>query len=340
MKKITYFLRPSTLNVSIERVFTTISQSLPDSYSYENIVIPSYMNEAKGIKETMLAFLKIRRFCKLKAGEINHITGDIHYCTLFLPSQNTILTIHDLVSLKTLKGIKRTFVWLFWYYLPLKRAKNITCISQYTADQLVDLFPWVKDRITVIENPVGPEFKYKPKLFNVNRPSILHIGTRENKNLGRVAKSLRGLDCHLRIIGKLSESQLQILNQCKIDYTNEEFVTDSQMIKEYEYCDIVSFPSMYEGFGMPIIEGQMVGRAVLTSNISPMKEISGGGACLVDPYNIESIRKGFKMLIEDDAFRENIIENSKKNILNYLPEIAAIKYCSIYNKIRQQQLLK
>ena len=57
------------------------------------------------------------------------------------------------------------------------------------------------------------------------------------------------------------------------------------MADRYAAADIIIFPSLYEGFGLPILEGQKAGRAVLTSNIPPMTEVAGGGACLVDPYD-------------------------------------------------------
>jgi len=334
MKKITYFFRPQSQNVSIERVFNTVLANLPEEYNFKIVILPDYIPKAKGLIGIVKAFLKVRSFCRKNAGTLNHITGDIHYCALFLPRKNTVLTIHDLISLKTLKGIKRLYIWLFWYYLPLKCTNNITCISQFTANQLIELFPWVKGKITIIPNPVGLEFIMKPQLFNKNCPTILHIGTRDNKNLERVIESLNGVNCHLRIIGNLSEIQLSLLKTNNIRYTNDIFVTDRQIVKEYEDCDIVSFPSTYEGFGMPIIEGQMTERIVLTSDISPMKDICGEGAYLVDPYDVISIRNGFKIIIADADCRKCILDNSRKNIQKYLPSVISNVYCQLYSQIK------
>lgn len=333
MKKITYFFRPSSQNVSIERVFNTVSTSLPEGYSYEYVILPNYLSEVKGFLGLIKAFFKVSAFCKNNAGEINHITGDIHYCAMFLPYSTTVLTIHDTVSLENLKGLKRRFIWLFWYFLPLMSAKNITCISPSTACQLIQLFPWAKNKITIIPNPIGLEFKFKSKLFNKNNPIILHIGTRSNKNLDRVIQSLKDIKCHLRIIGKLTKLQLSLLLKNNISYSNQEFISNDQIVEEYVNCDIVSFPSIYEGFGLPIIEGQMVGRVVLTSHISPMKDVAGKGAYLVNPYKLESIKNGFVELIANEALRGIILGNAKKNVLKYFPKKIAEQYCQIYNKI-------
>jgi len=333
MKTIKYFFRPQSQNVSIERVFKTVVTNLPHEYSYDSLILPNYLNEAKGIFGLLKAFIKIRSFCKKNGGEINHITGDIHYCVLFLPRHNTILTIHDLVSLKKLTGYKRSYVNLLWYYLPLRFAKNVTCISQNTADEIINLFPWTHNKLTVIPNPIGLEFKYKPKLFNTKLPTILHIGTRENKNLNRVIEALKNINCHLRIIGKLTNEHLKLLTTYKLYYTNENFISNEQIVTEYENCDIVSFPSTYEGFGMPIIEGQMVGRIVLTSFIPPMREISGGGAFLVDPFSVNSIKNGFLTILSDVKCRESILESSKANISKFDPSIIAMEYCKLYRKL-------
>lgn len=333
MKKITYFFRPQSQNVSIERVFNTVSANLSEGYSYEYVVLPNYLSEVKGFFSLIKAFFKVREFCRNNAGEINHVTGDIHYCAMFLPYSKTVLTIHDTVSLENLTGLKRRFIWIFWYYLPLKCVKNITCISPFTANQLIKLFPWAKSKITIIPNPIGLEFKFKHKLFNNDNPTILHIGTRSNKNLDFVIQSLNGVKCHLRIIGDLTKVQLSLLLKNNINYSNEEFISNYQIVSEYENCDIVSFPSIYEGFGLPIIEGQKVGRVILTSFISPMNYVAGEGAYFVNPYELESIKNGFIRIISDDVLRQFILENAKKNVQKYFPEKIVDQYCQIYNVI-------
>ena len=83
---------------------------------------------------------------------------------------------------------------------------------------------------------------------------------------------MNGIDCHLRIIGKIDINIQTLLDENKIDYTNAFNLSDNEIIEEYKKCDIVNFPSTHEGFGMPIIEGQAIGRVVLTSDLSPMNQ--------------------------------------------------------------------
>ena len=83
----------------------------------------------------------------------------------------------------------------------------------------------------------------------------------------------------------------------KTDYSFASNLSDNDLLKEYQNADIINFPSCHEGFGMPIIEGQAVGRIVVTSNIEPMISVANNGAAICDPYNIESIRNTYIRVI-------------------------------------------
>ena len=100
-----------------------------------------------------------------------------------------------------------------------------------------------------------------------------------------------------------------------------------------QLADIIIFPSLYEGFGLPILEGQKAGRAVLTSFLSPMKEVAGAGACLVDPYDSESIRAGIKKIIDDAGYRADIINRGFENIHQYEVQQIADQYLGLYSAI-------
>jgi len=123
------------------------------------------------------------------------------------------------------------------------------------------------------------------------------------------------------------------LNQLNINYTNKFKLTDSEILNEYIDCDIVSFPSVFEGFGMPIIEGQAIGRPVLTSNILPMKQVAGDNYYTIDPYNVDSIKTGFLTIINDVELRKEMIELGLVNVQKYRTEVIASKYMDLYFKI-------
>ena len=318
--------RKSGINYSIERVFDVLLEILQKDVDVYKVTVPYY-------KIKLLHLLKNMCYCYRRRKEINHITGDVHYCGLLLPSGKTILTIHDTVSLTIYSGFYRVLIYLFWYYWPLRSVKYVTCISEKTKAELLRYFPWAEKKIRVIYNPVSPDYVFLEKVLCKEIPKILHIGTRENKNLFRVIQALHNISCELRIIGELTEEQIAALRKYGINYIVKTHLTDNEIVKEYRECDIVSFPSIYEGFGMPIIEGQATGRVVLTSDIAPMNEIAGEAAWFVNPYDVESIRNGFIKLINDAELRNELITKGKENVKRFAVEQIAADYLNLYREV-------
>jgi len=110
-------------------------------------------------------------------------------------------------------------------------------------------------------------------------------------------------------------------------------LTYEEIIKCYEDCDILCFASTYEGFGMPIIEAQAVGRPVITSTVASMPEVAGEGAYLVDPYSVTSIKKGIEKVIYDTAYRNELIRTGKENIKRFEVGKIASQYLKIYEEL-------
>jgi glycosyltransferase involved in cell wall biosynthesis len=134
----------------------------------------------------------------------------------------------------------------------------------------------------------------------------------------------------------MTDEQIEVLKENEVDYKNAFNLDDSQMQTEYERADIVSFCSLHEGFGLPIIEGQIMGRPVITSNRSPMIETSGGAAYLADPEDPASIRAGIEKIIGDAAYREELISLGIENIKRYEPNAIAGEYEKLYNLILEE----
>lgn len=328
---ISFFFRSKGIDYSIERVFDSIIPKLSSSVSTKSIFVPHYLIKLNYI-------LKNLRYCERHKSEINHVTGVIHYCTLAFPYSKTIITIHDMISVEQGRGLRKFFFWFFFFYLPIKRCKYVTCISDSVKDSLIKYKCCSSSKIVVIPNPVSDSFIHTPKVFNKENPRILHIGTRPNKNLPNVIESLNNIPCHLIIIGELQRPELDLLKKYKIQFTNKTRLSDAEILQEYIDCDIVSFPSVYEGFGMPIIEGQAVGRPVLTSNISPMKEVAGEKYYLVDPFDVNDIKRGFVSLINNDDLRINLIAEGLINVQKYRTDVIAKMYMELYSKILKSKI--
>lgn len=265
--------------------------------------------------------------------QINHITGDIHYAALVLPRKNTILTIHDCVMVENNKGFKKYILKLLWLQLPIKHLNYITTISEKSKNDIVKYSKCDPDKIKVIPNPYDENFKFTPKEFNYDSIRVLHFCHSENKNTLKVIQSLTDLDVKIILIGKIDKGVKDLLFKYKVNYENYFDLTQDQIIEQYINCDIVMFPSVYEGFGMPIIEGQAIGRCVITSDLEPMKSVAGEGAFLVDPFEVSSIRNGLKCIIESVYLREKLIANGLKNVERFNVEKIAQEYTRIYQEI-------
>jgi glycosyltransferase involved in cell wall biosynthesis len=268
-----------------------------------------------------------------KQHDIFHITGDVHYAILSLPAGRTSLGIHDLVFLDTHKGIRRWF--LKWIYLdmPVQKALFINTISEKSKQEIITHTACEVSRISVIPNPVDRSIVFTIKTFNNEKPVLLFVGVKPNKNLENTITSISGLKVHLRIIGKPSTSQLNLLNKHQIDYTSVCSISREELAQEYQDCDMILFPSTYEGFGLPVIEGFAAGRPVITSNISPMNEISKGAALLINPYDKDSIRNAIVNLIGNETLRSALVERGFEVVKEYKPDLIAAKYRELWEKV-------
>ena len=324
IKEIFYVYRKPGISYSIEHVFQTLEMEMVKYCSLHNIYLPYAKVSLKNFLRNMFY---VRRLCK----GIVHLTGDVHY-TILLCKRNVILTVHDLRFIDFESGIRRKIFELFWLYLPIRKATYVTCISNLVRNRLVECFPFCENKIRVIYNPIDPNYQYVPKKFNDKYPVILHIGTAENKNLEHLIEAIHGISCKLRIVGNLKRNLEEKLRLYKIDYSCVNNLSDEEIRSEYVDCDIVSFPSLYEGFGMPIIEGQATGRVVITSDLEPMKEIAGDAAVLINPYNVRSIREGLMNIIMNECERNRLIQKGLENVRRFELSFIARQYIELYRE--------
>lgn len=271
-------------------------------------------------------------FARIKKKQINHVTGDVHYLILAF-RQNSILTIHDVNSALNGNLLKKIYIKLFWFWLPALFVKRITVISEFTKNELENIIPFAKHKIRIIQNPVSSEFVETLYRFRNEKPQILFIGTKSNKNLEKSFEAIKGLVCKAMIIGVLTESQKSLLQEYHIEYENKSNLTFQEIVECYKNSDLVCFASTYEGFGMPIIEAQATGRPVITSDFGAMKEIAQNSACLVNPNDVNSIREAVIKICNNEAYRNQLIIDGLENVKRFQPDHIAKQYIELYKEI-------
>ena len=315
---------PTRGGFSIENVFSSVVPHLS-----ERAEVTEYFLQSKwgGLRD-VIQLLRLR-------ADVYHITGDVHYMALFLPRRRTVLTVNDTYYLENAtRGLKRRVYKLFWFDLPLRLSARITAISSVTGDSVATISGRrVMRKMQIVPCPVHPVFVPRAGPPVHARPRLLFVGTADHKNLTRVISAISGVDCELAIIGTLSSDAIRQLGSSGIIYSNYVGLDISQVYKHYTDADVLVFPSLREGLGLPILEAQAVGVPVVTSNIPPMNEVAGRGACLVDPLDAASIRAGILRVISDSGFRNALVIAGRSNARSYTADAVADKFMSVYEQL-------
>lgn len=325
--KVLLIERRAFTSTSIERVFAQVAKGL----RAEGIEV---VIQRLPFRSTPLGVLGNLLFFRPVAADVFHLTGDGGYMMLRLPASKTVITFHDLIALKTRSGLRRWVLKKLFLEIPAKRARWITAVSNATSDDIHEHHKALRSKIRVIANPLLDGFTdAKTPLRSSARPVILQVGTALNKNVPRVIEAIDDVDCHLRIVGPLTPEISEALERYKTDFSNIESAEDDEIIQEYANADLVTLCSTSEGFGLPIIEAQAVGRPVVTSNIAPMTEVAGAGAILVDPNDPVSIRRGIENGLNDESLRTRIISAGAENVKRFDPAKICRQYLDLYEEV-------
>ena len=273
------------------------------------------------------------RHASRQRADVHHIVGDSYYLAFGLPPQKTVITVHDCAALNRLKGVSRALLKYFWFTGPIRRAAVVTTISQASKDELRGWVGALADKVRVVPDCMFGDFHHAPKRFDEKAPVVLQVGTKQNKNFERVAEAVAGTGSRLHVVGDLEPPQRAKCQALGIPYCALGAVSDEALVQAFRLCDIVVFASLYEGFGLPVLEGQATGRPVITSKISSLPEAAGEGALLVDPYSVDEIRAAILRIKKDANLRTSLIEKGLKNVERFRPEAVAARYAEIYREI-------
>ena len=210
-------------------------------------------------------------------------------------------------------------------------ADRIYACSQNTINDLSNIWNINKDKCKVIYPGIARTFESYTTYKQLYPDYILMVGNlhpRKNYinaiNAFNKFKDITRNNCKLVIIGHISFNCNNIINLIQksksVIYYN--YVSDEVLYNLYKGCKFVLYPSLYEGFGFPVLESQYFDKPVITSNNSSLKEISNNSTYLIDPYSIEDITKGITTLYNDESLRNDLILKGKENWKKYNWETA------------------
>ncbi|MFN6514490.1 MAG: glycosyltransferase family 4 protein [Nostoc sp. CreGUA01] len=232
-------------------------------------------------------------------------------------SCNYVVTVHDLIPLRFPQWFSITQQLYCSYYIRgvIQQSKHVICNSQATAKDFSKFLGVAEEKMTAIALGYDSEnFRF----LNLPRQNyFLYLGRHNpHKNPERLISAFAGLsnykDYQLWLAGpsdrrytptlKAQVAQLGITNQVKfLDY-----VPYSELPKIINQAIALVFPSLWEGFGLPVLEAMACGTPVITSNLSSLPEVAGDAAILIDPYNIREITEAMEAIATDSELRSRL----------------------------------
>lgn len=246
----------------------------------------------------------------------------------------------------------RALLWKLQYRYLCKRANGYIASSEFTKRELMDVLGIPADKIEVVpcaapegmgrvEDPGA--LKACRARYGLPRRFALFVGNlNPRKNLERLVrafarmKATTGLPHELVIAGeqgwKFDRAKTLRDIGCADQVRFIGFVPDEDMAALYTLADVFAFPTLYEGFGIPVIEAQCCGTPVLTSNTSCLPEVCGDGAVYVDPYSEADIAEGLREILTDEALRRRLIDAGFRNANRYSWDASAARLGQIVKK--------
>jgi glycosyltransferase involved in cell wall biosynthesis len=237
-------------------------------------------------------------------------------------------------------------LWRGW---SIKRASHVIATSQHTKKDLIKYMRIPESKITVIYDGIDHNiFKlYDVNLRILDRPYILYVGSeRPRKNLGSLFEAFAVLkkeipNLNLLKVGsagrydryrKESQRKLVCLG-IGLDVAFIEYVSEHDLASYYRSAELLAYPSLYEGFGLPPVEAMACGCPVVTSNVSSIPEVVGDAGILVNPHDVNSLIQAMKRVLTNSRLRDEMVRKGLEQVQKFSWEKTAELTLQVYNKV-------
>ena len=300
----------------------------------------------------------IVRICATLPFLLRKIKPDVVHCQYVLPpltSARSVLTVHDLAHENFPEAFHpmeaaRMKTLVRW---SAKRATHILTVSEFSAADIAKRFNISREKITVAYQAASPVFhprdkagsqEHIAKTFGIDAPFILYVGRiQARKNLPRLVEAYhqvrqQGITSKLVIVGKQDWQSEQLLEKIKqLGLENSVifpgYVPFDDLPIFYNAAEVFVFPSIFEGFGLPVIESMASGVPTVTSFGSSLQEVAGDGALLVDPLDTRSIADALGSVLTDPQLRERLATQGLKRSAQFERSMLARKTLEVYRSI-------
>lgn len=273
---------------------------------------------------------------------------------LLLTGRGRVVTIHDAIPYIYPQTSTR-LDWLIYHaWLPrvVRLIDAIITDSGQSREDIVTHLPVSPEHIVVV--PLAADRRFRPlpaaevepilREIGVEQPYILYVGALESrKNLPRLLAAYARLrqwstEWKLVIVGArkwksspIFETVQQLALEPHVHFTG--YVADEHLPALYAGADLFTFPSLYEGFGLPVLEAMACGAPVVTSNSSSLPEVAGDAAILVDPYNVEQIAQAMWLVLSQPALAAEMRAKGLARAAQFTWERTARETAAVYERV-------
>jgi glycosyltransferase involved in cell wall biosynthesis len=268
-----------------------------------------------------------------------------------LYSGKVIVTIHDVCQLAHPEvlgsDLQRRYSRLLFCAVTT-RAEAFMCDSEFTASEVQRFLSVERSRIVVIYPNIAisqPDMSpIRPGLGNGGGPYLLAVGNiKKHKNLQSLIaafESIQGILPHrLVIVGKqdgFRNSEMALTNAStlmggRVRFTGH--ITDQELRWYYQNAEALIFPSIYEGFGYPLVEAMAERCPIACSNLSSLPEVTAGSALLFDPFDVQDIAAALLRIATDQDLRTTLIESGLERVKHFQGESCAEQTAAVINRV-------
>jgi len=234
-----------------------------------------------------------------------------------------IFTLHDLIhlNLKEATSLSKKIYYNVVIKWSAKRTFGILTVSNYSKQDILGWLNIPEEKVIVTGCGVSQNFSLRGKIYEPGYPYIFCLGNiKPHKNVVRLVNAFAQADINRNyrlLIATEATSELRSLIK-SLDIENRVvftgFIDENDLPAYYRGAKAFVFPSLYEGFGLPILEAMACGTPVITSNVTAMPEVAGEAAILVDPYSISSIAHGIERITNDANLKQTLCSKGLKRV--------------------------
>lgn len=249
-----------------------------------------------------------------------------------------VITVHDLIHLSFSEDKKNLQkIYYEWLIKPtLRKAYKIITVSDYSKKKIIEWSGVPENKVIIVHGGVSQYFSTQNKKHAPGYPYVLHVGnTKKHKNIERLIQAFANakIDSSIRLIltGKNSEKLTALIQknhlQDRIVFSG--ILSEEKLAEYYSGALAFLFPSLYEGFGLPVLEAMASGIPVLTANTTSLPEVAGDAALLVDPVSMDAISRNIEKIVDDSELRKILIKKGLERVKHFSWEKAAERVQSV-----------